>query len=178
MYIRHLKNILSIIIGTLILCSCNKHDTSCVITGIRIYPVTSETYNKKQIKEGWYFSKFQDFVPMFLITTFVDIDYEILGLTDYNSFYWANYPIDSSLIIYTDRQLILDHDTIEGNQNIVKYFNVRKKEIGSNYRSIYYELNLKDSISLITNNSYYTFFCKLDMNDGAVFRDSCLICFK
>jgi hypothetical protein len=96
-------------------------------------------------------------------------------LTDYNSFYWANYPIESSLTIFSDGELIFDHDTIVGNTNIVNYFNVIKKEIGTPYRSIYYELNLKDSISLVTSNSYHTFFCKLEMNDGKVFRDSCII---
>lgn len=148
--------------------SC-KSDCFTYVNRASIYAVVTEK-NTEQVAsvDGWYRSEFQKDKLNFSI----EFDHSV-DVNGNCNWVWGNFPIPTSIELRSNRELIIDSDTIYSYQNLIEYFNIEKYEDEGQW--ITFLLTQKQENEITFLDEYYSFDFQIDSDDGSKMRDSCLV---
>lgn len=151
----------------LLISSCSR-DCERKVIEMRMKSITEEQTTEKAIIDGYYYSEFQNG------TLNIEISFIHQGAGEFCDYNWVSYPLDNGLTIITQDTIMIGENKILPNESINDYLDIQNLE--KNFL-LKYLVTLKHDIQS-PNSGTYQFNGKLELNDGVVLRDSCIIKFN
>ena len=164
---KNFKIILCLILVIFIYSSCKKRKCSRTVKDMKIYSIVS--YKTNEPVSGipnWFHSEFQTGQLHF------SIEFNHYGAGENCEYYWGNYPLENTIEIYCDKDIIAGVDTIQANEKLNEYFIIEKKEVDF---WIAFLLSENTDKNMQLNSEYYTFNVKLTTDKGEKMQDECLV---
>ncbi len=159
--------IIILVLITLFYSNCEKSECACTLIDMQIYPIVSyETDEPASIIPNWYHSTFQTGQLHFSI----EFSYSCGGW--FCEHYWANYPLENTIEIYCDKDILAGVDTIRANEKLNEYFNIKKFE--DNFRIAFFISEITEK-NIQLDSTYYTFRAKLLTDKDEEMQNECLV---
>jgi hypothetical protein len=148
----------------LLLSGCSRN---CEREVVEMYmrSITTEQTNEEAIIDGYYYSELQEG------TLNIEISFVHQGAGEFCDYSWASYPVDNGLTITAQDSIMLGGDMIEPNEPINDYLDIQNLE--NNY-TLKYLITLKNTTPS-PGSGTFQFNGKLELDDGVVLADSCII---
>lgn len=156
-----------LILITLIYSSCEKRECTRTVREMELYSIVPyETNEPASLISNWYHSEFQTGQLHF------SIEFHHYGAGEFCEYHWGNYPLENTIEIYCDKDVIAGVDTIYANEKLNEYFEIEKVEKDFFIAFLLSEIN---ESNMQLDSIYYTFTAKLSTDKGEEMQDECLV---
>jgi hypothetical protein len=162
-----IRIIIIAILAILLATSC-REECGTKVVEMNMKSITVEKTVEKAMIDGYYYSEFQSG------TLNIELSFYNQGAGEFCDYYWISYPLDNGLTITTKDSIIIGENIIFPNESINDYLIIQNLEENFNLK---YLITLKPDVQAPKSGTYQ-FNGKLELDDGVILTDSCLIKFN